>query len=123
MSLRALTLIVGFVTGFGCGAHRETTTASADQRMMTMGAPPGAASPTGPAAPVTCGDTACASTDICISIAIGQSVEDASAAASPTMHYECSPTPVQSSSAIACSPPSDGRQSCAGVVSPVLPSR
>jgi hypothetical protein len=39
------------------------------------------------------------------------------------MHFECSPTPVESSAAVACSPPSGGKQTCAGVVTPVPPSR
>jgi hypothetical protein len=65
---------------------------------------------------VGCGDTTCSPTDLCIAIAIGAAARDSNDASPPTIHYECSAAPVQSTAAITCTLPSGGRQSCSGAV-------
>jgi hypothetical protein len=90
-----------------------TTTPPIQELGMQRVSPEGPATATNVAdstASVGCGDTMCAPSDLCIAIAIGQ------AQSAPTVHYECSAAPLESSSVITCAPPSGGRQSCNGNV-------
>jgi hypothetical protein len=120
--VRSLALGVGIATT----ACVPTTTSPPIQELGMRRVTPAAATSgadVDATATVSCGDTMCAPTDLCVAIAIAAVTHgnDGQSQSPPTLHYECSATPVESSSAITCAPASGGRQSCHGNVTSPTP--